>query len=47
MNQYSQLVQSLKRLYESKQLKESMIVSLYTKKSITEKERDYILGVNK
>ena len=37
------LVESLKRLYDSKQITVTKILELYRKGTITENEKDYIL----
>ena len=43
MNQFSQFVESLKRLYDNQAINEEKIIELYNKNKITEKEKWYIL----
>lgn len=40
----NQFVESLKRLYERKQINEQKVMELLKNKKITESEKEYILG---
>lgn len=40
----NQFVESLKRLYERKQINEQKVIELYKNKKITESEKIYILN---
>ena len=46
LNQFSQFIESLRRLYQNGKVSKEKITNFFNNKKITEEEKDYILNAH-